>query len=169
MVNLEMQSEDGRIDVFLQRLTFLFRQIARNFMRKNVLDDCDISIVDLYKNHMPIEEIYCGTEVDLYISTNNINIDIVKEIKENAKQFYIKFCEVLRTKVNFNNEVLMWFHKFTPENVISGNTSSIVPLLVKMFPNEIANFDSINNQFRALADVERLKSLKMKTYVVFGR
>ena len=45
-----------------------------------------------------------------------------------------------KKKVDFDNEILKWFHKFTPESVVSGETSSIVPFLVKMFPSEQQHF-----------------------------
>lgn len=91
----------------------------------------------------------------------------MKNFKEIAKKFYLKFCEVLRVKVNFDNEILNWFSKFIPENVVSGQTNSIVRLLIKIFPNEYNNFDSINTQFRSLADIEVLKDFKNESICNF--
>lgn len=79
----------------------------------------------------------------------------------------MKFWEELRNKVNFDDETLIWFNKFTPKNVISGRTSSIVPLLIKMFPHERKNYDSINNQFRSLADIEYIKTLENENITTF--
>lgn len=56
--------------------------------------------------------------------------------------------------------MLVMFNNFTPEKVISGSANSIVPLLIKLFPNEKPNFEKINSQFRALSDIQDLKHLK---------
>lgn len=166
-VNTEMQSEDARIHIFLPRLKFLFRQLARNFINKDVLDKCDFSKLNLHENHISLNDIFCGTEADLYINTNQIEPNITYEFKENCRKFYIKFCEVLRTKVDFNNEMLIWFSNFSPENVLAGKTNSIIPLLIKMFPNERLNFEKINSQYRALADMEELKPLITENICIF--
>lgn len=84
-------------------------------------------------------DIFCGTKTDIYNSTNNIDTEIVMG------------------KVNFNDEMLILVSKFTSENGIRGKTTSIVPLLIKVFANERENFDLINTQYRALADTEELK------------
>lgn len=67
-INLEMQAEDARIHIILERLTFLFRQIARNFLKKDVLDKYDITELDLKleSNYVPLKDVYCGTDVDIY-------------------------------------------------------------------------------------------------------
>lgn len=62
-INLEMQSEDARIHIMHSRLTFLFMQVARNFIEKQVLDNADVVDINLNENHLPINEIFCGTEV----------------------------------------------------------------------------------------------------------
>lgn len=77
-----------------------------------------------------------------------------------CKKIYIKFCDVLRTKINFDDDILKWFPKFAPENVILGTTGSIVPFLIKLFPNERMHFEAINNPYRALADLSELNALK---------
>lgn len=56
--------------------------------------------------------------------------------------------------------MLMWFSKFSPNHVVSGQTSSIIPILLKMFPNEHMHYNAINMQYRALADLPYLKTLK---------
>ena len=61
----------------------------------------------------------------------------------------------------------IWFNKFSPDNVILGKTNTIVPLLVKMFPNEQKYFESINSEFRALADLQYLKSLTDEKICIF--
>lgn len=158
-----MQSEDARMHIFLERLEFLFRQIARNFLVKQILDQSDITNINLNENQILLPDVFCGTEAEIYISTNYIDNDIVILFKESTRQFYLKFCEVLRTKVNFNNESLKWFGKFSPKEVLSGATQSIVPILVKMFPNERKNFEIIDTQYRALADLQEVKSFENET------
>ena len=37
-------------------------------------------------------------------------------------------------------------NNFSPENVISGTTNSIIPLLLKLFPNEKKYYENINSQ-----------------------
>lgn len=54
-INLEMQAEDARMHIFLERLTFLFRQVGRNFLRKEILDKCDLLKINLNENHLPLE------------------------------------------------------------------------------------------------------------------
>lgn len=103
----------------------------RNLKKKDILDNYKISELDLNRNHIIIDDMYCGTDAELYRATNEINKEIVLKFKEGAKKFYIKFCDILRTKINFDDDMLKWFLKFSPENLISGETGSIVPFLVK--------------------------------------
>lgn len=84
-INLEMQSHDARIHIFLERLQFLFRQMARNFLKMEILD-AKISEIDIYNNHIPLEHVYCGTDVDIYISTHNIEKDTIIKFNEIAKK-----------------------------------------------------------------------------------
>lgn len=125
---------------FCQDYNFLLRQVGRSFLDKSFLDNTLISKINLNENHVENEIIYCGTEVDLYISENNIDNETVKRFKENAMKFCLKFCEDLRNRVNFDDEMYVWLSKFCPENVISGKTNSIVPFLLKAFPNETNHF-----------------------------
>lgn len=72
-INLEMQSEEARMHIFLECLKFLFRQIARHFLKPSVLDKFQISNINLNENHLPLENIFCGTEVVIYTITNNVD------------------------------------------------------------------------------------------------
>lgn len=163
-----MQSEDARMHIFLSRLEYLFRQMCRNFLDKEVLDKNSIADINLFENNVSNQEVFCGTEVELFLSENKIDDDSVNVFKQNAKNFYIQFCEELKKRVNFKDEMLNWFSKFSPDNVIAGKTNSIVPFLLKMFPKEKSKFDLINTQFRALADLKAVKSLKMRPLPFFG-
>lgn len=166
-INLEMQSEDARIHILHSRLQFLFMQVARNFMKKESLEFGDVTQINLNENNLPINEIFCGTEVDILCETNNIDTNLIFKFKQTVQQLYKKFCEELRKKVDFSNKMLIMFNNFSPSNVISGKANSIIPLLVKLFPHEDQAYERINCQFRALADLPELKHLKNETVCKF--
>lgn len=81
--------------------------------------------------------------LDVFINTNHIDTDIVNNFRENCKQFYKKFCQNLRERLDFDDDILVWFNKFSPENVLSGKTNSIIPFLMKMFPNEKSHLSQL--------------------------
>lgn len=64
-INLEMQSHDARIHIFLERLQFLFRQMARNFLKMEILDakisEIDIKIIISHWNMYTVELILIYT------------------------------------------------------------------------------------------------------------
>lgn len=101
-INKEMQQQDARIHVFLPRIEFLFKQICRNFIHKELLDNSAISSLNL-NNHKPLSDIYCGTQIELYILKNDIDESELNEFKTNVLKFYITFCTELRNRVDFNN------------------------------------------------------------------
>lgn len=159
-INLEMQSEQPRMHIFLPRLKYLFNTISRNFISKNILDSTPISSINLQNYNLPDKELYCGAEVELYCQ-NISDQTIIKAFKFNVRNFYIKFCESLRSKIDFDNEVLQLLTKFSPEHVLSGTTNSILNLLLNMFPDsELEKAEIINTEYRALSDYEDLKKLK---------
>lgn len=131
-----MQSEDGRIHVFIPKLKSLFYQIERHFLKKSYLDSNPVWLLNIGadENHLTLNEIYCGVNVDIALSNNNFQEDEILIFKNCAKQFYIQFCNTLTKKVNFNDKILCWATKFSPESVLSGETNSIVPLIMELFP-----------------------------------
>ena len=156
-----MQSEEPRMHIFLPRLKFLFNHVARNFIKKSALDsyscvnDIEFNISD---NHIPIKDIYCGSNCELYYEAEKICQSDIIDFKSNTKKFYITFCESLLRKIDFRNETLNYLTKFSPDNVLSGNTNNIIPLIFKIFPEkELDLAETINSEYRALADHEGLK------------
>lgn len=89
-LNLEMQSEQPRLHIFLPRLTFLFKQIAQNFIFKKYLDSkrslTQIDL-DMEANYIDIENIYCGSEVE-FMALNMSDKTIINNFKKQARQFY---------------------------------------------------------------------------------
>ena len=53
-----------------------------------------------------------------------------------CQKILFKTLRSSENKINFDNETLNWFNKFSPENVNSGETNSVVPMLVQKFPHE---------------------------------
>ncbi|XP_036347465.1 uncharacterized protein LOC118756834 [Rhagoletis pomonella] len=132
-VNIEMQAEESHIHVLYPRLTFLFNQICRNFIAKENI--CTNSIYSLnLANHIPIENIFCGTETELFYTDQNLTASEIFQFKNNILKFYIKFCDDLRKRIDFNNEILKLLPSIAPKEVLSGNINSILPLILKLFP-----------------------------------
>ena len=159
-VNLEMQSEQSRMHNLLPRLKFLFNQICRNFLQEKYIDSISIKLINLNENHLTDSELYCGTDVEIYCLTVS-DKNLIIQFKNTVRKFYIKFCEQLRHKIDFENEILNVIPKFSPENVLSGESNNIGNLLLTMFPdNEVEQAEVINSEYRALADYELVKKLK---------
>ncbi|XP_036347165.1 uncharacterized protein LOC118756513, partial [Rhagoletis pomonella] len=132
-VNIEMQAEESHIHVLYPRLTFLFNQICRNFIAKENI--CTNSIYSLnLANHIPIENIFCGTETELFYTDQNLTASEIFQFKNNILKFYIKFCDDLRKRIDFNNEILKLLPSIAPKEALSGNINSILPLILKLFP-----------------------------------
>lgn len=156
-----MQSEDARMHVLIPRETQLFKQFCRNFIKKEALDDTSISSLNLSDNHLEVEQICCGTEVEIYCHQAKLSESDLVPFKQSVKKFYIKFCQDLRKRINFNDVTLNFLPKFSPKNVISGATNSILPIITEIFPEkELINAAKINSEFRALADYAEVKSKK---------
>lgn len=159
-INIEMQSQDTRVHVIMNRLSVLFRQLARNFLIKKAIEDVCLESVDLNSNHLPTMEIYCGAAVEILIGSKCIPDDEVLSFKHNVMLFYKTFLEYIQKKYDFGDFYLNWFPKFAPDHVLSGETNSIVPLVVKLFPNETEKLEQINSEYRALSEVPELKKFK---------
>lgn len=163
-VNIEMQSEEPRMHIFLPRLKWLFNQVARNFIKKSVLDSTKyLSTFDVKKsdNQMSIENIYCGSNCEMYFESESISQDDKCLFKSNIQKFYITFCEALLKRIDFGDEILHFLTKFSPDHVLSGETNNIIPLISKLFPDkELHLAETINSEYRALADYEELKVFK---------
>lgn len=96
--------------------------------------------INFNENNLELKDVFCGTEVEIFIGSENVHENIVCEFKKTIKKFFIQFCESFINKFDFNNKMLVMFNNFTPEKVISGSANSIVPLPIKIFPNEKPNF-----------------------------
>lgn len=93
-------------------------------------------------------EIYCGAEVEIFITSKCIPVHEVFSFKNNVMLFYITFLEYIRKKYDYGDFYLNWFPKFAPDHVLSGETNSIVPLVIKLFPNETDKLEQINSEYR---------------------
>lgn len=158
-VNIEMQAEEARIHLLIPRLTFLCRQICRNFILKEKLDACSIHSLNLL-DHISVLNIFCGTEAEISITQQNLNESEILKFKRNILKFYIKFCEGLRKRIDFENEITNALPAFSPKEVVSGRTISILPVLLKLFPDEeLKKAEIINTEYRALADYPEIINL----------
>lgn len=161
-LNKEMQSELPKMHFLLSKFKNLFNQIARNFILKKVIDSNPIKSIDLNYtiNHLSDNELYCGTEVEKF-SMTVVDPSILQEFRCNVRKFYITFCEKLRLKIDFDNEILNLLPKFSPEHVLNGESTSILKLLICLFPDfEVENAEIINIEYRALSDYRELNKFK---------
>lgn len=68
-----MQSEEPRIHILLTRMKFLFVQVVRNFLQKEVLDKSEVFYVNLNENNLELKDSFYVTKVEIFIKTSNVN------------------------------------------------------------------------------------------------
>lgn len=152
-----MQSEDVRVHVLIPRLKSIFKQLCRNFMKREAFDDKPINSINLLENHLPIMEIYCGTESEILYNSNKLRETDIQSFKNHTKLFYITFLQDIRKRFDFDDVFLNGIQNFSQSAVLDGRVNSIVQFILKFFSNEHKNIELINNEYRALADCEYLK------------
>ncbi|XP_075161205.1 uncharacterized protein LOC142234025 [Haematobia irritans] len=168
-INIEMQSEEARIHILLPRLEFLYKQIARNFIQKEALDCNDIFHLNLDDNNLPIENIFCGTEAEIFLETTEFDEQTIRSFKLNVKKFYVKLCNSLKTKLEISDRnMLRMFNNFSQENVLAGSTNNIIPLLTKLFPDEKKILKKLIHNIGLCQIFNYLNNKNMTMSVIFG-
>ena len=118
-------------------------------------------ITDLnLKNHKSLNELYFGGATEIFLQNENIAIEDLNKFKSNILNFYIHFCENLRTRINFQENIFKYVEYFEPENVMSGNILTLVQVLQYFPTSERDNIDKINFEYQSLADKYFTKSYK---------
>ena len=139
-LNIEFQSELPKVHVLYKRVSELYRSILRNFIKKSHLDNTELSKVNWYNptNFLNNDEMYLGSNIELFISNNVIPPAQITEFKNNCLNFYVTLCENIRKRFDFNNSLLKFMANFDPAVPMGGKVSSVVPVL-----HIFENFNSI--------------------------
>lgn len=156
--NIEFQSEEPKIHLLLSKITTLYKTILRNFVKASVINNTtEIDLIDFQslENHIPVQDIYIGSKCEAFINTlpkfgNNL------EIKLKIQEFYMELCSQIKKRFNLSDDKLKMFSYFKPEIVLSGEIPSIISI-VKMFPMFEPKCHEINEEWRAIPNLENFK------------
>lgn len=81
----------------------------------------------------------------------------LKAFRVRALDFYIELCTQIRQRFSFNDPILNFLPKLEPTRALSGETSSIMPL-VQHFPAfSESEYEEINIEWRQLADTAQIE------------
>lgn len=157
-INIEFQSEKPKIHTLLKRLTELYKTILKNYLKSSYINNTPVHIINNVdpQNFLLLENMYFGANVELLLSTSEIDVTEVQKFKTNCLAFYIELCTQIKSRFNFNDPLLKLLSNFAPDIVVSGDVLSIVSI-VQHFPQIIINIEKLNSEWRLLSDVEELK------------
>lgn len=163
-LNLQFQSEISMVHLIHTKMSGLFKSIVRCFMKKEYVDSFQqLSEIDIddEANHISLDEMFVGTECELFISKKEINQQHLRDAKKNIKLYYMELAHQIKRRFDFDNPKLKMLGNFDPKIAVSGNISSLVQSL-KTFPMFEANMVKINSEWRLLSEIDELKTIASK-------
>lgn len=121
------------------------------------MDSIDIGSVNISdpNNYLPLEEIYCGAKVH-FLNDNEVIASEIKNFRIRVLDFYIEWCVQIKKRFKFENDVLLFTSKFSPEVVISGKHNSISEVQ-KFFPYLNINLEELDFEYRLLSEMSQIK------------
>ena len=102
---------------------------------------------------------YFGAEIEIFFQENNTESRYIAEFNQACLRFYIKLCQNIRSRFDFDNGVLKFIPNFEPEKALSGTVKSVVPIL-KLVPTFPCDIETLNFEWRLLADMPSLVMYK---------
>lgn len=140
-INIEFQAEAPKIHTLLQTVKMYYKTLLQNFVKPPFIDDLQLHKIDFSNENifLKLNDIYIGAKAAIIINKKNISDSDVRAIKINCRDYYIELCKQVRSRINFDDEVLIAIQGIDPKNL----APSLVPLMM-LFPNLVDETDSEN-------------------------
>lgn len=167
-MNLQFQSETTQIQILYSRFTSIYKTILRNFIKKEVMDEMELSKIspsnpDYFVN---LERIYIGARAQLFLQENYVPIDEINKIRTNILSFYVELSLQIRKRFKFDDPKLKFLSNFEPKVALSGNTISIVEA-AKFFRKLVDDPENLNTEWRLLPDIQAIKDSENESFEKF--
>lgn len=149
----------------------LYRNILRNFLKKDYLDQVRLQVVDPSnpRNFIPLDDIYFGAKTELLIKSGKIEAKEVHNFKTHALSFYVTLAEQIKKRFDFDNPVLRFVSHFDPKSVLQGEVPSIANDAVQLFPMLVGDIEKLDSEWRLLSDIAELQKFKNESMVEFWK
>lgn len=125
----------------------------------------DIDVADP-RNFLDISEIYLRTKVELLLASEKMNNTDVKNFKLNCLSFYVELAVQIKRRFKFNDQLLKFMTNLHPRKVVSGEIQSIAGINA-FFPQLVDDLESLNTEFRMLADIDEIRKYSCKLFDEF--
>lgn len=159
-LNREFQAEKPQLHLLLKRVSDLFRNILRNYVKKEYLDRVPIKNIEVAdpRNFIALEKIYFGAKAEILMSNENIDRNELHNFRVHALGFYVMLAEQIKRRFNFDDPVLSFVSYFNPRIVLSGEISSIATQALKFFPHLVDDIEKLNSEWRLLSDLKEMEA-----------
>lgn len=162
-INIEFQSERPRLHQLLPRVSAIFKQILKNYLKLNYVNNTETNKIEIRNpsNFLPLENMYLGFKVQEIIESVHVQLipTELHNFRINCLNFYIELASQIKDRFPFGNELYAQLTWLDPQNIFSNNkVNSIIPL-VRKFSNMVKedDFENINTEWRMLAELPKEK------------
>lgn len=156
-MNTFFQAESPKFHVFVSRISSLYKTVLKFFLKPGVINSLPLSRINPVNPDyfLPLNNIYIGAEAEQLLLSQHVSEYDICDIKKKCLAFYTTLCSEIRTRINFDDEILKSLEILNPENVFSDGKPSLVELVSK-FPNIVhqKNINDLNLEWRQLSDVK---------------
>lgn len=102
------------------------------------------------RQYLPIEDIYFGTQVDLFLAKEKDRFvrrkgQEVEKFRKNLLSYYVELILQIKQRIDFNNALLMYMENLSPKMTVSVSIRSIVEMLT-FFPNLNVDVEELNTE-----------------------
>ena len=166
-LNVIFQSETAAIHKFYSNCISAYKSILSCFV-KPVLLKGDVAVIDVQNpaNHLPLEQLYMGTDVArLLVSAayKNVGKEMINVCFQRCQQFLIELCFQLNERLPIDDPLVRQLRFLNPQLAVSGTIPSIVDVAAK-FPNVIylEKLQILDQEWRELSFDEQISELADK-------
>lgn len=145
--NKVFQSETAQVHAVRSVLLQLYLTIAKNFLRSEQGKSLESLNPADPRNFIPLEEMYCGTEVETVVLGEIVPLDVLTSFRVRVQMFYIELCVQITSRFDFNDATWQLLESLDPKS----DAKSVVPLAVR-FPNILSReeLEDANTEWRQL-------------------
>lgn len=154
-----------RIHLYLKTVETGLRTITNTFIRKSAM--INVSIFDVDHNddtaQLPLNRIYFGANFEelLVKKGHTISKDAILRVQQNCLRFLRVLCDQIKMRIDHGDRLLVQLESVDPKKAVSGEISSIVPLLLRFKDTYRADLEQVNSEFRRLsAESDLLKDFE---------
>lgn len=157
--NLEFQAEKPQLFTLSTKVSDLYRNLLRNFLKKEYIDRTNLKSINTSdpSNFVTLESMYFGTKAELLLHKEGVDQVEIHNFRLRALEFYIELSQQIKKRFNFSDDVLNFLKILDPKVAVSGDVPSIAVTSLQYFPNLVDNIENLNSEWRLLADVSELK------------